>query len=48
MHLSVWVLECEAIMHHQQQENIAECTVVKCEVCVLCSGIWKVSNSCTV
>ena len=42
------VFECEVIMHHQQQPNITECTVVKCELCVLCGGIWKVSNSCTV
>jgi hypothetical protein len=35
-------------MHHQQQENITECTVVECEVCVLCGGVWKVSNICTV
>jgi len=35
-------------MHRQQQENVTECTVVKCELCVLCGGVWKVSNSYTV
>ena len=42
------MFECKVIMHHQQQENITECTVVNCEVCVLCGGVWKVSNSCTI